>query len=125
VVRRMAEDLYLHITLRLLPTIREEDGLAMSSRNARLAPEARLLAPELYRQLSDCRSAMRDNPDKTYEVLQKARAELIEKGFSLDYLDLVDLPDMESTLTPTSDSALIVAATLGKTRLIDNLLFSD
>jgi pantoate--beta-alanine ligase len=124
VIRRMAEDLNMRITLRLLPTVREKDGLAMSSRNRYLSEEHRQLAPELYRSLESLRNRIAENPEivDEDELLECASSELTSRGFLVDYLSLVSLPDMLPIKVPTSESAIIVAAKLGHTRLIDNVL---
>lgn len=124
VVRRMAEDLNMRITLRLLPTVRESNGLAMSSRNRYLSEGNRLIAPEIYRTLELLRGRLVENPKlpNMEELLESASSELNTRGFLVDYLSLVSLPDMIPIKVPASESAIIVAAKLGNTRLIDNVL---
>lgn len=121
VVRRMAEDLDLRIVLRFMPTIRENDGLAMSSRNAYLDSDARELSPAIYQALLTARNEIEAGVP-IEKALTSARGSLGAKGMKLDYLALVNLPDMEEIKTLPKEGALIVAARVGKTRLIDNVL---
>jgi len=107
VLRKLVRDLDVPVELRVLPTVREPDGLALSSRNARLSPEERERALKLSRALRAARTG----------GLDAARAEL--DGLDVDYLDAVD-PD---TFTPAATGApalVVVAARVGDTRLIDN-----
>lgn len=119
VVRRMARDLNLGTEVVGCPTMREADGLAMSSRNARLSPEARRIAGVLPRVMETAAQAMRDgSPDAT----ARAADHLLAAGF--DAVDYVEVRDAE-TLLPASDPArprrLLVAARVGGVRLIDNI----
>jgi pantoate--beta-alanine ligase len=122
IIRRMAEDLNMRITLRLMPTIREVDGLALSSRNRYLDESSRATAPALYRELELTREALIAHPMQTDAALIEGRSRLKSLGFAVDYFTLVDLPDMVELQAPTQDSAIIAAAKLGGTRLIDNIL---
>jgi pantoate--beta-alanine ligase len=125
VIRRMAEDLNVRITLRLMPTIREPDGLAMSSRNRYLSGSHREVAGTLNRELLAARKGMTAHPDGAKDALREGKDRLTSLGFAVDYFTLVDLPDMKEIDEPTDDSAIIVAAKLGATRLIDNILLKD
>lgn len=122
VVRRMARDLGLGIEVIGVPTVREPDGLALSSRNAYLSPEERAAAPALHRVLQDVATALCDGA--TMAALgPDAVGALVTAGFTLpDYLDLRDA----ETLAPldrldATPARLLVAARLGTTRLIDNI----
>jgi pantoate--beta-alanine ligase len=121
VVAQMAKD--LAIPLRVVPgkTVREKDGLALSSRNAYLTPVERAAAPTLHRVLQDCagRIKARQPIDKT---LAAGREAIAQAGFAVDYLEARHA----ETLQPIGSAKegpirLLVAATLGKTRLIDNV----
>jgi pantoate--beta-alanine ligase len=125
VVRRMAEDLNIQIRLRLMPTIREGDGLAMSSRNRYLEGGHREVAGALYRELIEAKKALAGGQETPKSILQSARERLADGGFGVDYFELVDLPDMIEIAQPSEDSAIIAAAKLGSTRLIDNILLKD
>jgi pantoate--beta-alanine ligase len=109
VLKRMTRDLDLPVTIEVLPTVREPDGLAMSSRNVRLSREERLRATGLSAALRAAATA--DDP------LAAGRAVLAEHGITPEYLALVD-PDTFQEPGPL----LVVAARVGDTRLIDNVL---
>jgi pantoate--beta-alanine ligase len=109
VLKRMTRDLDLPVTIEVLPTVREPDGLAMSSRNVRLSREERLRATGLSAALRAAATA--DDP------LAAGRAVLAEHGITPEYLALVD-PDTFQEPGPL----LVVAACVGDTRLIDNVL---
>lgn len=121
VVTRMAADLDMGVKVIGAPTVRERDGLAMSSRNIYLSAEERAVAPALYRALKEV--AKRIKAGKSIESSLAAGAELIaEAGFVLDYLEARHA----DTLAPIKSIKngpirLLVAAKLGKTRLIDNI----
>lgn len=120
VIRRMVEDLNVPLKLSIEPTLREADGLAMSSRNAYLSPQERATAPLIYATLIELRDRLRDGADSA--ALEDARRRLSDSGFVLDYLDLLDSGTMQPTKEVGERAAIAVAARLGSTRLIDNLL---
>lgn len=121
VVTQMAKDLDLPVKVVGIPTVRERDGLALSSRNAYLSEADRAVAPMLARVLNAC--AGRINRREPIEmVLEEGLAELKHAGFAVDYLEARHA----LTLAPAGSLKdgpirLLVAAKLGKTRLIDNL----
>jgi pantoate--beta-alanine ligase len=121
VIERMVEDLNMDLRLSLEPTVREDDGLAMSSRNVYLTPEEREAAPAIYRELNRLREVVLTKEDSQAAFAQ-SRDLLDSLGFAVDYLSLIDLPDMNETQLPSKRSAIICAAKLGTTRLIDNIL---
>ncbi len=114
-IRRMVADLCLGIEIVSAPTIREDDGLALSSRNRYLDPEPRAQALSLSRAL---RAGERAGVRGSEAVLAAARAELDAPGVDLDYLALTD-PDL-GPAPSTGEARLLVAARVGSTRLIDN-----
>lgn len=121
VVTRMAADLDLGIEIVPLPTFREADGLAMSSRNRYLSPEDRALAPLLHRVMQALAVRIR-NRDDLFRAVGEAQTEIISAGFELDYLEARHA----ETLAPVTSLAdgpirILVAARLGATRLIDNI----
>jgi pantoate--beta-alanine ligase len=121
VVTQMARDLDLGVKVIGSRTVRERDGLAMSSRNVYLSPEERRVAPELYRVMKE--TARRIRGGEEIEPAVAGGAELIEKaGFKLDYLEVRHA----ETLAPIGSIKdgplrMLVAARLGTTRLIDNI----
>jgi pantoate--beta-alanine ligase len=123
VLRKMVHDLNMDVELVVCPIIRERDGLAMSSRNAYLSPEQRQQALVLNRSLMRVQ-AMADRGEKSAAVLQEAGKQVIaeESGARLDYFEIVD-PNMLDPVEDISKGALVaVAAYVGTTRLIDNLV---
>ena len=120
VVRRMVEDLRFPVELRFLETVREANGLAMSSRNAYLSPEERGTAPELFRALSRAASKFSDRASGAEGTLAAEVAHLQQLGFKVDYFALVDGETLEPLESAKPGARLIAAAYLGKTRLIDN-----
>jgi pantoate--beta-alanine ligase len=115
-IRQMGQALCLDVDVQGCPTVREADGLALSSRNAYLSPAERELAPALYRALRAGAAAANDGPDA---VLAAARRVVDEVALDLDYLTLTD-PDLGEPV-PGQDARLLVAARVGKPRLIDNV----
>jgi pantoate--beta-alanine ligase len=121
VVSRMTKDLDLQSRIVAVPTVREKDGLALSSRNAYLSARERAVAPTLYRVLKDCSTRIVSGQSLLEVVAEGGRA--IERaGFILDYLEARHA----ETLAPIGSNdegpiRLLVAARLGGTRLIDNV----
>ncbi|HEX8839947.1 MAG TPA: pantoate--beta-alanine ligase [Sphingomicrobium sp.] len=121
VIRRLVIDLNIPVEIVGVPTVREPDGLALSSRNAYLSPDERQQAAALPRALQASRAAI-VNGTPVAEVLHEARASLRDAGFSrIDYFDLVDAETFEPLEQPEGSMRLIAAAVIGTTRLIDNI----
>jgi pantoate--beta-alanine ligase len=121
VIRRMVSDLNVPVEIVGIPTVRDFDGLALSSRNAYLSPDERAKAVALPQTLEAARNAIR-NGKSVSETLQDAQNSLQNAGFSrVDYFALVDAGTLEPLDRPQGEMRLIAAAVLGTTRLIDNL----
>ena len=120
VIRRLVADLTLPVEIVGYPTVREPSGLALSSRNAYLSGPERHLAPMVFTALSEAAAAIRARPSEAAAALAKARKSLENAGFRVDYLER---RDAETLGPPSGDrpSRLLVAAWLGRTRLIDNI----
>jgi pantoate--beta-alanine ligase len=119
IIRRMVEDLALTVKIHGMPTVREADGLAMSSRNGYLTERERTSAPVLYRVLGEMAEALRDGAE--IKPLRVAALENLEAaGFRPDYLEWCSTEDLAEP-EPGKPSRLFAAAWLGKARLIDNL----
>ena len=118
VVRRMVADLPLPLDIVPVETVREPDGLALSSRNRFLTPEERTRAPLLHRVLTETREALADDADS---ALRAARQRLTREGFGVDYVALVDGPSLAEIPRPLPGARLIAAARLGTVRLLDNI----
>ena len=121
VVRRMARDLNIPVRIEGVATVREPDGLALSSRNIYLSAEERRIAPELHRVLNDTAAALTVAPDNVAACLQNALAGLRQAGFVPDYLELRDAADLSPMSRLDRPARLLAAAHLGRTRLIDNI----
>jgi pantoate--beta-alanine ligase len=121
VVTRMAADLNLRVKVVAVPTVREKDGLALSSRNAYLSPRERATAPLLYRTLQACANQITAK-QPIAAALAEGRQAIAKAGFAVDYLEARRADTLEPVGT-TGDGAirLLAAARLGTTRLIDNI----
>jgi pantoate--beta-alanine ligase len=120
VIRRMVEDLDCPVKLNFCSTVREEDGLALSSRNAYLSPKEREIAPLLYKELTRAADVLRNQHSSPRDALDKARQRLSEAGFSVEYFDVVDTNTMAPKDAASIGDSIIAAVRLGRTRLIDN-----
>ena len=121
VIRRMTQDLQLGVEILGVGTVRDEDGLALSSRNAYLSPDERSQAVELPRTLDvTAKRVLSGTP--VPEALADAEVRLKAAGFSrVDYVALVNALTLEPLNRPVGPMRLIAAAVIGKTRLIDNI----
>ena len=128
VIRKLISDLNFDIQLNLMPTLREADGLAMSSRNQYLSDAERLIAPLIFQELSalalKLKTSQLASKDVDFCLLQSERV-LAENGLKVEYLSLVDANLMEPTKVIDGECHLVIAARLGTTRLIDNLRVLD
>ena len=121
VVTAMARDLDIPTKIIGLPTVRERDGLAMSSRNAYLSADERTIAPTLYRLLQECAAQLKIGQSLA-ELLGEGEAEIERAGFSVDYLEARHAETLAKIATIADGPVrLLVAAKLGRTRLIDNV----
>jgi pantoate--beta-alanine ligase len=121
VVRQMVRDLNLPLQIVGLPTVREPDGLAMSSRNAYLTPDERAIAPALNRVITQVAEAAASG-DVIAAAVAGGKADLEAAGFKVDYLEVRDAVTLAPLTTdPDGPLRVLVAAWLGKTRLIDNI----
>jgi pantoate--beta-alanine ligase len=121
VVTRMATDLDLPLQIIGVPTVREPDGLAMSSRNVYLSPEERRRAPLLHRTLQDCAEKIRQG-EPIALVMAAGGQFLTSEGFVLDYLEVRNAETLEPAVSVKHGPLrLLLAARLGTTRLIDNI----
>jgi pantoate--beta-alanine ligase len=121
VIRRMVADLGLDVTVRGVPTVRDADGLALSSRNAYLDAGERKRALALPRALEQARDAILGG-EPVEAVLDDARSKLSKAGFNpVDYIALVDSETLDPLEVPSGEMRLIAAAVIGATRLIDNI----
>jgi pantoate--beta-alanine ligase len=123
IIRRMVRDLNLPVEIAVYPIVREPDGLAMSSRNAYLSPQERKSALILHRALSEVKSRF-DQGERNAANLIKTGKQLIaqEPAVRLDYFEIVDPATLDPIGELTKSVLVAVAAFVGNTRLIDNIL---
>ena len=122
VIARMVRDLDLLVRLVFAPTVREHDGLALSSRNAFLSPEERAEAPTLRCALLAARAAFLKGERSAAKLTQIA-VRRISRSARVDYIEVVGASSLAATRTPQAGDTMAVAAFFGRTRLIDNIQF--
>lgn len=124
IVRKMVADLCMPIRIVGVATSRAEDGLALSSRNGYLTAEQREIAPVLHQILNSCREAIACGFDNFLQLESHARMKLLQAGFDPDYFAIRDARTLLAVTEDTEEIAILAAARLGATRLIDNVRLS-
>jgi len=124
VIRTMVRDLNIPVGIIGAETVREESGLAMSSRNGYLTAEEKTVAAKLYQSLCVARDAVLAGQQSYEEIERRALLFLQESGFQPDYFSVCRMSDLKKAGTDDMELVLLTAARLGKTRLIDNVCFS-
>ena len=124
VIRHMTVDLSLPIRIITAPTVREADGLAMSSRNQYLSEAERAVAPQLHASLEAIGTELQDGKRNYEELEQSARARLESAGFRPDYVAIRRAENLEPPDRDCDEIVVLAAAHLGKARLIDNIVVS-
>ncbi len=124
VIRRMVADLCLRMEIVGAPTVREPDGLAMSSRNQYLDAPERKIAPTIYRQLSQAVEALKSGVRDYARIEATGRAALDGAGLRTEYFSVRDARTLDPARPDTRQFVVLTAARLGKARLIDNLQYS-
>lgn len=119
VIRKCVQDLHMPIDIIGVPIVRDDDGLALSSRNGYLSDAERAIAPTLYHTLCELRDAL-EQGESLETAFRYGLKSLTEAGFTPDYLEL-RTPELTPVSTTTRDAVLLAAARLGPARLIDNL----
>jgi pantoate--beta-alanine ligase len=123
IIRRMVLDLNLPVEIVVCPIVREPDGLAMSSRNAYLSPQERKAALVLHRALTEVKSRFDQGERRTIELIAAGKQALAQEPIvRLDYLEIVDPTTLDPVQEVTSSALVAIAAFVGNTRLIDNIL---
>jgi pantoate--beta-alanine ligase len=123
VIRRMVADLCLRVEIVGAPTVREPDGLAMSSRNQYLDESQRKLAPAIYRQLQQAVAALAAGSRDYAKIEAAGRAALDGAGFRTDYFSVRDASSLAPASLDTKRFVVLTASRLGKARLIDNIQY--
>jgi pantoate--beta-alanine ligase len=125
-VQRLTRDLNLPVTVLACPTVREPDGLAMSSRNRYLDASARVRARTIYQGMHAASSAFAGGERDASALVTLARTPIETKFDAIDYITVVDADDLEpASGRASAASVLLVAARIGSTRLIDNCLLGE
>jgi len=122
VIRKMTKDLNMDIRLKVMPTVREKGGLAMSSRNSYLTPGQRLDAAVIYKSLKLARKLI-NNGERSLARITEEMRKLIrqKKSARIDYVDIVSADTLRPVKTIYGDLLIALAVYIGSTRLIDNL----
>lgn len=122
-IKKMVEDLNMGVEIKVLPTIREDDGLAMSSRNAYLSKEERQEAVVLYRSLEKADNMMKHGERESKKII-KAITEMIRESpdAKIDYVSIVDTKNLKNVDRISQEALIAIAVYIGKTRLIDNII---
>lgn len=124
IIRRMTADLGLPIRIVTGQTVREDDGLALSSRNQYLTDEERVAAPQLHRTLAKIGVALQTGKRDFEELEREGMAELEQSGFAPDYVSIRRAETLQIPDRDCDELVVFAAATLGKARLIDNVVVS-
>lgn len=121
VIRKMTRDLMMPVEVIGAPTVREEDGLAKSSRNGYLSGDERKVAPVIYQVLQATAAKVADGRDDFQVLAQEAGDSLRDAGLNLDYFNIANSQTLKPATPKDGDITLLAAALLGTTRLIDNI----
>jgi pantoate--beta-alanine ligase len=123
IIRKMAEDLNVGVKIKIMPTLREKDGLAMSSRNTYLNREERKDAGILYHSLQLARKSLKHGNRSALDIIRKMR-QLInqKKNARVQYISVVDLENLKQVNKIRGKVLIALAVWIGKTRLIDNII---
>ncbi|WP_417568446.1 pantoate--beta-alanine ligase [Marinobacter sp.] len=121
VIRKMVRDLMMPIDVVGAPTVREDDGLAKSSRNGYLSPDERKIAPVVYQTLQAAAEKIANGRSDFQSLESEAEQSLSEAGLRVDYFNIVNSQTLKPATPNDPEVTLLVAAFLGTTRLIDNL----
>jgi pantoate--beta-alanine ligase len=125
IVRRLARDLDIPVRIEGVATVREADGLALSSRNQYLSLEERRIAPTLARVLCEIAAALAETPAAVGREIERGRAKLAAAGFAVEYLEIREAANLMAVAAEVAVPARVFAAVhLGRTRLIDNMPIS-
>ncbi|ODS29875.1 MAG: pantoate/beta-alanine ligase [Candidatus Scalindua rubra] len=123
VIKRLVADLNMDIDVRVLPIVRDEDGLAISSRNKRLNPEERQNALCIYSSLSKAKSVFASNIKDSKEIIEEMTSIIKKtKNIKIDYVSIVDPNTLENVSSINGKAVATVAVWIGNTRLIDNII---
>ncbi len=124
IIQHMVNDLNMPVSIVGEETVRESDGLAMSSRNSRLDPDERQRAPALFTALSAAQTRILSGDKNHHDIEEAMKSTLQQAGFKIDYFTIRNTANLAPVDAQTTDLVILAAVYLGSTRLIDNLSFS-
>jgi len=124
IIERMVHEFNHGLTMIMHPTVREADGLAMSSRNRYLAEDEREKAPMIFAVMKEMELSLRNSPDVA-PTIKQAENRLNAAGFKIDYISVVSNTDLQPLETISGNFVIAVAVYSGTTRLIDNLIIDN
>ena len=124
IIRQMVADLCMDIEIIGVPTVREQSGLAMSSRNGLLSAQQRAQAPAIYQLLMDFKQQLQTGERDFAALVKQGTEQLNKQGFNTDSIDFIDADSLNPISGKTRNIVILLAAFLGQTRLIDNLVIS-
>jgi pantoate--beta-alanine ligase len=122
VIGRMVHDLNIPLKIKICPIVRQEDGLAMSSRNRYLSPQERTRALCLHEALTSCHESIKAGQRNTEALMDIMKTIIEQKQGRIDYVSIVDAETLQPLETITAKALIALAVHIGQTRLIDNLL---
>ena len=124
-IDRLITELNYDIRLVMGETVREEDGVALSSRNRYMTPENRKIAPVLYRVLSGIKTALCENPRSVDQLVAQGKQEFVDEGARTDYLMVASYETMQPVTSVETPGRYVIggAIHLGSTRILDNVIF--
>jgi pantoate--beta-alanine ligase len=121
IIRRAAADLCMPVEIVGVPTTREPDGLALSSRNRYLSAEERAVAPAIYAELGRARAAIEAGSDDFAAIARQGAEALRQAGFRPDYFEIRDAATLAEPGAQSREPVVLTAARIGRARLIDNV----
>jgi len=125
VIKKMVEDLNMPLKIKVMPIVREKDGLAMSSRNTYLNPRERKEALSIYKSLRLAKDLYKEGERDSKKISRKMREVILkEKDTKIDYVSIVDLEKLKAVNSISKKALVAVAVKIGKTRLIDNIILN-
>ncbi len=125
IIKRMVEDLNMPIKIKMMPVVREKDGLAMSSRNIYLSPEERRQALSIYKSLRLARNLHRKGERDSKKIIRKMRSVINrQKKVKVDYVSIADLSKLENVNKVSRKILVAIAVKIGSTRLIDSTILN-
>jgi len=122
IIKKLVDDLNFPVKIEIMPTVREKDGLALSSRNFYLSDEERAAAPVLFRALNFAKDLIKNGQSQSAGVINSMKRIILKEGkIKIDYLSIVNAETLEPMKNITGVCFIVLAVKLGKTRLIDNI----